>query len=80
MDHLRVKLYTKEDKIRLSNSFDETFKHDAINFEHKLKEIMNEIETGEISSFTPPPETNGDFAPPINDFSDVVISSDDELF
>lgn len=34
---------TKEDKIRLSNSFDETFKHDAINFEHKLKEIMNEI-------------------------------------
>lgn len=31
------------DKIRLSNSFDELYKQDAINFENRLREIMFEV-------------------------------------
>ena len=34
---------TVADKIRLSNLFDETYKLDAINFEYKLRDIMNEV-------------------------------------
>ena len=34
---------TIEDKIKMSNSFDAKYKLDAINFENRLKEIMNEI-------------------------------------
>jgi len=49
-------------------------------FKSAINEIINEIEADGIGALEPPPETNVDFAAPPVDYSDVSISSDDELF
>ncbi len=48
-------------------------------FKSAINNIMNEIDADVENALTPPPETEGYAAPPV-DFSDVSLPSDDELF
>ena len=49
-------------------------------FKSAIKDIINEIEADGAAALEPPPEKGDDYMPPVADYSDVVISSDDELF